>query len=170
MARCGRGLIRRGYTLVELLIATTLTLVMMGGVAAVFGTIGTSVSASRAGLETADALRAAAQRLQTDLDGVTASINPPAKPEDNRKYFEYTEGGAIGWSAPGEVARNTDNIPDTPDSTVGDNDDMLMFTTRSKAEPFLGRTLVKRGVERTSRPRRPPRGKRTTMPAPARNS
>ena len=50
----------RGYTLVEVLIATTLSLMLMAAVAQMFGQLGTSVNNSRATLETAERLRAAA--------------------------------------------------------------------------------------------------------------
>ena len=55
-----------GYTLVEILVATVLTLIMMGVVVAMFGRVGDSVSDSRATLELSDRLRATAARLQMD--------------------------------------------------------------------------------------------------------
>lgn len=143
MARSGRGSAKYGYTLVELLIATTLTLVMMGGVATVFGMIGTSISAARAGLEMAEALRSVANRLRADLLGIQAPRSfdglLPAAPGRTQQggYFEYTEGPIGPVVQPDVVAR--DNDRGTGDSTVGDVDDILMFTTRSVGEPFVGR-------------------------------
>jgi len=157
MARLGHGSARKGYTLIEMLVATTLTLVMMGAVATVFGMIGEGVSAARATLEMSDAMRATAQRLRTDLEGVTVTMTPPRRPENNEGYFEYTEGPINTYNPglgfvipPGWVARNldrprtpsasdVDQVPYEQDSTVADMDDILMFTTRSRGEPFVGR-------------------------------
>jgi type II secretory pathway pseudopilin PulG len=175
MARFGHGSQKRGYTLVELLIATTLTLVMMGAVATLFGTIGQSVATSRATMEMSDALRGTTIRLRTDLSGVLASdpdmFTPPPWPPksagaDKTGYFEYVEGpvgpdGTSAWPVtsvtPGYVARNTDvsrapspRPPNPPspdpdqilfeqDTTVGDTDDILMFTARLDGERLVGK-------------------------------
>ena len=48
---------RFGYTLVELLVATSLTLVLLGAVAYIFGIVGQTVNESRAALEMSDRLR-----------------------------------------------------------------------------------------------------------------
>jgi type II secretory pathway pseudopilin PulG len=145
---------RRAFTLVEVLIATAVTLLMMALVVTVFGLVGDSVSASRATMETVDRLRAAQIRLQADVDGVTAPTLPPLDPAQGAGYFEIIE-GAVGPvilpqpRAPAEaifldefgnlVNYNGVNF----DTTVGDNDDMLMFTTRSVGEPFIGRFTFK---------------------------
>jgi len=130
MARFGHGSARNGYTLVEMLVATTLTLIMMGAVATVFGMIGEGISAARATLEMSDALRGTAQRLRADLEGVPVPLVPPYRPEENKGYVEYIE----GTTGPSGVTDTGGN-----DNTVGDTDDILMFTTRSRGEPFVGR-------------------------------
>ena len=129
-----------GYTLVEILVATTLALLLMAGVITMFGNVGESITNSRAMLESADRLRLAEARLQMDLAGITATVAPPLKPENNEGYFEYIE-GPVGTSsnmiAPSDVAVNSDD--GVADQTVGDFDDILMFTTRSTGRPFVGR-------------------------------
>jgi len=139
-----------GYTLVEILVATVLSLILMGAVVRMFGDVGESITDSRAMLESADRLRVVEARLQMDLAGVTATLNPPRKPENNEGYFEYIEGPVTQATAP-TYDRNTDVIinatlpEDNPnryaplDTTVGDFDDILMFTTRSKSRPFVGK-------------------------------
>ena len=77
MARQGYGSTRRGYTLVEMLVATTLTLIMMGAVATMFGMIGTSVNEARSTLEMSDALRGTAARLRADLGALTWNAGRP---------------------------------------------------------------------------------------------
>lgn len=96
-------------------------------------------------LESADRLRLTATRLQQDLAGVTVTMNPPRKPENNEGYFEYIEGpvGAAtmnngGTPIPLNPAVNTDNA-NALDTTVGDFDDILMFTTRGTGQPFVGK-------------------------------
>jgi hypothetical protein len=66
-------------------------------------------------------------RLQLDLEGVTTVMLPPQRPESARGYFELTEGQG-----------NANTLLAT-DSTVGDIDDVLMFTTRSSQSPFVGK-------------------------------
>lgn len=129
-----------GYTLVEILVASALTLVMMAVVVQIFASIGESVSDSRATLEMAERVRATRTLLEMDLAGVTVTMLPPRRPEAAEGYFEYIEGPVGPVTAPSEVAVNTDD-PSNPikDTTVGDFDDRLMFTTGTSGRPFVGR-------------------------------
>ncbi len=132
----------RGFTLVEMLVATTLTLILMGAVVTIFGLVGESISDSRATLEMTDRLRAATTRLHRDLEGLTASTVPPLRPEADEGYFEYIEGPIGPVVAPWFLATRPDPDDPTqrlPDTTVADTDDVLMFTTRSRSDPFVGR-------------------------------
>ena len=132
-----------GYTLIEILVATTLALMLLGAVVRMFAQVGEGITDSRAMLEAADRLRVVQTRLQQDLGGVTVTMNPPAKPENNEGYFEYIEGpvGTAGaMTQPSAVAFDTTSSSTaTPDTTVGDFDDILMFTTRSTGRPFVGK-------------------------------
>src|SRR4030042_6036628 len=94
-----RGL--RGYTLVEMLMATALTLLMMGGVATVFGVVGESIRNVRATLEMSEALRGAAGVLRSDLSGVTAIRGPTRRPDSGEGYFQYLEGPMGPLAVPG---------------------------------------------------------------------
>jgi len=127
---------RSGYTLVEILTATALSAMLMLGVVEVFSQVADSVSRSRATLETSDRLRAAATRLQMDLAGVTVTMRPPRRVADDEGYFEYLEGPIGPVQLPSSVAKDSEGNDDT---TVGDFDDVLMFTARSSGEPFVGR-------------------------------
>jgi type II secretory pathway component PulJ len=129
---------RAGYTLVELLVATALTLLVMAGVVSLFGSVTDSISRGQAMMETAERLRATAHRLQQDLKYVTATMIPPLDPRAGLGYFEVVEGpGPHGITGAGMQPANSEG--GGTDTTVGDVDDMLMFTTRSFGEPFLGR-------------------------------
>lgn len=142
---------RSAFTLVEILIATAISLIMLGAVVAVFASVMQSINQARAVLETSDRLRSAAELLRSDLRGLTVIPVPPRDPANNEGYFEYTEGpvGQNGQVRPfGAAVVNLDDLDPAgnpyPDSTVADNDDMLMFTTRSSGQPFVGRCLVNR--------------------------
>ncbi len=135
----------RGYTLVEILVATALTLIMVAAVVQIFGSIGESINESRTTLEMSEGVRTAKTRLEMDLAGITVTMLPPRRPETYEGYFEYIEGpiGALPTSHPAYRPRpvDVDVDPTNPpaDTTVGDFDDILMFTTQSTGRPFLGR-------------------------------
>lgn len=63
---------RAGLTLVEILVATTITLLMMAAVVQIFAMIGQNVTNARAMLELDSQLRHAAAMLQEDLDRIVA--------------------------------------------------------------------------------------------------
>jgi len=128
---------RRGMTLVEMLVATAVTLIMMAAIAQLFGTLGQGVNGTRSLIEIDDRMRAVAYRLRADLQGVTAPVHesPPLRPDRNMGYFELIEGPITDRSA-------IDNFIEGEDDNrlVGDWDDILLFTTRSPADLFSGRT------------------------------
>ena len=124
---------RHGMTLIEMLVATTITLIMMGLVAQLFGVFGQGVTGSRSVIELTDQMRSVGWRLRQDLGGVTAPTIPPRRPEAAEGYFELLEGPATD--------ANASAITVTSDTTslTADCDDVLLFTTRSPGAPFVGR-------------------------------
>ena len=133
-----------GYTIVEILIATTLAMMLMAAVAQMFGTLGNSVANSRSILETADRLRTVEARLQLDLEGTTATMLPPRPVASGEGYFEYIEGSGTFSNPPSFSSAPpipTDSTLSTAntDTTVGQMNDILMFTTHSTVRPFTGR-------------------------------
>jgi hypothetical protein len=135
LARCTPGpSARGGMTLVEMLVSTAVTLILVGLVAQLFGILGNSVTASRSLIETTDQLRSAAFRLRTDLTGMTVEPLPPVRPESDSGYLEIIEGPTTDLSA-------------APSGILGDYDDVLMFTTRSPGQPFVGRFAGTQSIE-----------------------
>ncbi len=158
---------RSAMTLVEMLVATAMTLIMMALVAQLFGMLGKGVNGSRNRVELYSRLRATGQRLKEDLNGITVRLEPPIDPDDGVGYFEYIEGAetdSVAWGAPGlgtlesyplavsfsksnlSTQENPDNelsdyiaTLDSDDRLVGDVDDVLLFTTRSTGAPFAGK-------------------------------
>ncbi len=119
----------RGMTLVEMLVATTCTLILMGAIAQVFGAFGTAVSDSRSMIELDAQLRSVAWRLRNDLSGATARTLPPLEVEAGEGYFEVIEGPRV----------DVDGGVDRTSLAPADIDDVLLFTTRNTETPYLGR-------------------------------
>lgn len=117
---------RRGMTLTEMLVATAMTLVIMGVVVQLFGMVGKGVSSSRASLDMSMQLRTVAHTLRTDLNGITVETVPPVKVDSDSGYLEIIEGSGSDSS----LGFN---------QLTGDIDDVLMFTTKSMGKPFVGK-------------------------------
>ena len=136
---------RRGFTLVELLVAMALSLVIILAVTQVFRLVGDNVLAGRAMVEMAGQLRSAADQLQRDLGGLTVPVRPWPETSAGAGYFEYYEGPfwdlGLGPAAAG-VAPTPRVIPWYSESSVGDIDDVLMFTTRTSGTPFVGQIMA----------------------------
>ncbi|MGB8852182.1 MAG: prepilin-type N-terminal cleavage/methylation domain-containing protein [Pirellulales bacterium] len=121
---------RRGFTLSELLVASTIALSVMAAVATLFGTFGRAASDTQSIADMTNRLRMTASRLRRDLAGVTAPMRPPLSPDGNTGYFELIEGPLVDSTA----------APTAP--LLADVDDVLMFTTQSAGPPFQGRYVV----------------------------
>jgi prepilin-type N-terminal cleavage/methylation domain-containing protein len=124
--------LRQGFSLVELLVATTIGLAVMAAIASLFSLLGRSMSQSQSTVELASRLRSTAWQLRQDLAGVTVGVGPWTQPDANSGYFELIEG----------PTRDTTNtiVSGTPTSNLtGDTDDILLFTTQSVGSPFVGK-------------------------------
>ncbi len=124
----------RGMTLVELLVATALTLVLVAAIAEAFAMVTNTISANRATIELAGRVRQATVRLQEDLGVQTVPMLPWTLRSAGLGYFEYVEGFAS------DVDSDGDGIADV-DTSKGDSDDVIMFTARSSGELFRGGVL-----------------------------
>ena len=117
---------RHGMTLIEMLVATAMTLIIMGVVAQLFGFMALTLSRSRDSLEMSADARSVANLLRRDLSGLTVKTLPPTPADADGGYLEIIEGAttdqAVGFN-----------------QLTGDCDDVLMLTTRSLDQPFVGR-------------------------------
>src|SRR5262245_14241411 len=121
---------RAAFTLIEMLVSLVITLMMMGAAVSLFQLISDSVSGSRAIIETQERMRAARNTIQADLNGLTVgTVLPPLKPENDEGYLVIGEGQKQDWNYSADPVL----------SMFGDCDDVLMLTTRSKGDPFVGR-------------------------------
>ncbi len=112
----------RGFSLVELLVASTIGLMAMAALASLFATFGRTVSQSQSLIDLNSRMRNAAWTLRQDLQGMTAPAKSWARAEANAGYFEIVEGGTTTTAA-----------------LIGDIDDRLLLTTLSLGNPFAGR-------------------------------
>lgn len=124
---------RRAMTLVEMLVATTMSLIIMAAVAQLFNVLGRNVSDNQGAITMNEQLRGVAQQLRRDLGGITVTTLPPARPEADSGYLEILEGPA------GDYFNTT--------SLNGDCDDVLMFTTKSLGKPFTGLFAGSQSIE-----------------------
>ena len=119
---------RRGMSLIEMLVATAATLMLMAAVAQVFSVFGAAVTNSRSMIELDGRMRTVAWKLRSDLAGATARTLPPLEPSAGEGYLEIIEGP------------KTDNTAGNGSTILAaDTDDILLFTTRSNDPPFLGK-------------------------------
>lgn len=126
---------RRGMTLVEMLVATTATLILMGAVAQMFALFGAGISRSRAALELDARMRVVAWKLRNDLKGATARTIPPLSPDSGEGYLEIIEGPNSD-----EVVDGSFLVSGASPINATDCDDVLLFTTRTPVGVLTGRT------------------------------
>lgn len=135
---------RDGFTLIEALIAITMTLIIMLALSQAFKTLSYDISQGRARLALSDQLRGVSEVLRNDLSGLTVQVDPMSQSAKSG-YFLYYE-GPIADHHPVTVPIN--NLLGVPGATVeqnlstskyGDFDDILMFTARAKGDWFRGK-------------------------------
>lgn len=127
---------RFGLTLIEIMVALVMTLIILLAMIQAFRFANEEIAKGRAMIELSNQMRATQETLRSDLEGVTANMQPTirlASPSGSDGYFEYIEGPTRDNSAV-LVGR-------TVDSVFGDIDDVLCFTTRSDGQPFRGRSF-----------------------------
>ncbi|QDU73960.1 hypothetical protein Pan97_09600 [Bremerella volcania] len=131
----------RGLTLVEMLMATALTLIMFAAVAQIFGMMGTAMRDARATIELSGNLRSVSSHLQHDLDNVSVDVLPWVQPGANQGYFEIIEGPDrdVDFAAFDIIGDDPTVTTDPHNGSLGgDADDVICFTAYSKDQPFVG--------------------------------
>lgn len=141
---------RSALTLIELLVSTVITLMLVYGLAQAFAVVSETVSKSRASVEMATQMRSVALRLQQDLEGLTLPALPWPRPESGMGYLEYVEGVLHDGSGL-TLDLDGDGTPGE-NTSFGDGDDVLMLTSRSVDTPYRGSYVVKiGGVKRSTK-------------------
>ncbi len=146
---------KSGVTLVEMLISVTLTLLIVFAVVQIFQYLGETVAIGRATIEMSGQLRTVSNRLQSDIDSLTCPAQTWIDPAMGAGYFRYQEGPAPGNDYPTGNNPPTNRtrtdlegmvVTDPSDPRqyelreialpIGDQDDVLAMTIRSRGEPF----------------------------------
>ena len=121
---------RRGFTLVEVLVATAVTLLMMVSLAKVFKLVGDSMKQGRAALELNSRLRNVAHRIQLDLNNITVTPKPGSDALTGSGYLKIYDGPLTDYSY---------GLISSTYNRFGDVDDILMFTARAGDDWFVGK-------------------------------
>ncbi len=132
--------LRGGFTLLEVMIATAVTLLMMVSLAQIFKVIGDSMKQGRAVLELNNRLRSVVYRIRTDLDNLTAIPEPPGDPSTATGYLKVYDGVLTDYTLA---------LANPSQSRYGDLDDILMGTIKAGDVWFTGKVplFVLRGTD-----------------------
>ena len=120
---------RHGLTLVELMVASTLGLMLVIGVVEAFRQITQAISRGRASVQLSGELRTLTNSMRSDFEGITVQAIPGNIIESRTGYFEIIEG------VDNDFRQSTAGL----ETLSGDTDDVLMFTSRRLTNPFSGR-------------------------------
>jgi Tfp pilus assembly protein PilV len=140
---------RSGLTLVEMLVSLVCVLMLMTAYTQLFSDVGSKVGEARSMIELSTRMRSAAQRLRSDLEAHTCDMRVWQRPEAGQGYFEIIEGPLCDKTFASDNIHNngltstayTGNFDWSTSMQyypLGDTDDVLMFTARSKDGPFVG--------------------------------
>jgi type II secretory pathway component PulJ len=132
---------RSGFTLIEAMIAITMTLIIMLALAQGFKRLSDDISQGRARLALSDQLRSVSEVLRNDLASLTVDPDPTT-PNNKLGYFMYYDGPVTDYTAatlPINTVANGTTEQRLSASKYGDFDDILMFTAKAKGDYFKGR-------------------------------
>ena len=139
------GHFRRGLSLIEIMIALTMTLIVLGAMMTAFQYASEQMQSGRAMMELANRTRVAESLLRSDFENMTVEPRPYAQTTSPNGFFEYIEGQftdsfqGVLTSFKGPL---TDSAATGNDSYLGDVDDVIGMTVRNSARPFRGRGVA----------------------------
>ena len=129
-----KHVVRRGLSLIEIMIAMVMTLIVLGAMMAAFSYGSGEMHQGRAAIDLISRLQSAESQLRADLERITVDVRPhhfQSSPPNG--YLEIVEGPRSDYNG-------TDYIVDAAtrgnNSHLGDNDDYISFTMKATAEPF----------------------------------
>ena len=127
--------VRVGLSLIEILIALTMTLIVLGAMMSAFQYASAEMQNGRATLEMANRVRVAENLLRRDLANLTVEPRPYIDKTIPNGYFEYIEGPQRDLRSPFAEATGSSTAAPADDtiSYLGDSDDILAMTCRSIA-------------------------------------
>lgn len=130
---------RTALTLVEILIALTMTLIVLGTMMTAFKYASEEMQNGRAMIELSNRTRTVEDYLRADLASITVEPRVHTGATEPNGYFEVIEG---------PVRDATPGVNNAADSYLGDCDDVIAFTSRS-SDGVLFRGRLKRVATNT---------------------
>ncbi len=140
--------VRKGITLIELLISMTLSMIILLVMLGAFRVASQQMTKGRANLEMATQIRNVVETMRSDLENVTVPLRPNSIEASSNGYFTIVEGplmddiqiiDILGVPTPTAIGNNLANPQVAGASYLGDYDDILAMTVRSPGRPFRGR-------------------------------
>lgn len=116
-----------GLSLIEIMIALTMTLIVLGAMMTAFASVSTRMQQGRAMIELANRVRNVESTLRSDLTSMTVEPRPYTTTLPPG-YFQIVEGPGRDLT----MAATTSNV-------MGDMDDAISMTIQSKSKLFRGR-------------------------------
>lgn len=149
---------RLGFTLIEMLIAMTLTLILVYAIAQFYAIVGDAVKDGRGMIEMNLQLRGCVEKLKDDLDRITVPATPWPDEGGAAGYLEIYEGAYSGtrrpasdWDVDGDYVPDAqfefvdldndgklDGFAQDVTTLLGDTDDVIGMTIRAGKVPFTG--------------------------------
>lgn len=139
-----------GFTLVEMLVTMCVSLMLLGGVVSLFGSLGESVNDSKSDTKMLQTVRHAGRQLASDLGNLSLVPNPAETEIDPQGFFEYVEGpyndarldlggGGSGGSGGGGGGEPTEAITiDNGDAGFAATSQFDLFTNTNIAPNMYG--------------------------------
>jgi type II secretory pathway pseudopilin PulG len=137
---------RRGISIVELLIAMTISLVVLYALMWQFNVRAGQVAEARASVELLSQLRGTTRALHQDLRRVTAQARPWATTSSADGYIELIEGWGYDTGQLSTIINGAFADIAATNMLFGDFDDVVAMTIRSEGAPFVGFYLDTSGL------------------------
>lgn len=135
---------RRGLSLIEIMIALTMTLIVLGAMMTAFQSVSQQMQSGRAMIELASRVRNIESTLRSDLGNLTVEPRPYTTTIPPG-YFQIVEGprtDSLGSRIPNVnplFVIETMRAPNDVNIVVGDLDDTLSMTVQTRGRLFRGR-------------------------------
>ena len=126
---------RRGLTLVEIMIALTMTLIVLGAMMSAFRYASEKMQMGRGVMEMANRLRTAEELMRNDLANLTLEPRPYTEAATPNGFLEIIEGSYDDGANPNPLNATMVNgvlVPNNNASYLGDFDDSIGMTVRSE--------------------------------------
>lgn len=126
---------RSGFSLIEVMIAMTMTLIVLGAMMAAFAYGSQEMRKGRAAVNLMSKLQVSAELLRSDLDKITLEAKPHHFEAGSAAgYLEIVDGSRTDFN---REDLETNSRTGGDNSYRGDNDDIIAFTGKATEEPFL---------------------------------